>query len=59
MKDFQQALEELINNYSIEGGSDTPDFILALYLKECLDAYNKATNRRTGWYKAPHQGDNQ
>lgn len=44
--DFRKELTELINRYSIENGSDTRDYILADYLIECLDAYEKATQRK-------------
>ena len=47
---FQKELEHLINCKSIEGGSDTPDFILAEYLRQCLDAFDMATRRREEWY---------
>ena len=43
---FKQALSTLINQYSKENGSDTPDFILAKFLTDSLKAFNKATNRR-------------
>lgn len=46
MKSFRKALEELINEYSKENGSNTPDFILADYLIDCLDAFDNAVNRR-------------
>jgi hypothetical protein len=48
---FRAELEALINRHSKEGGSDTPDFILADYMADCLDAYDKAVTRRTEWYK--------
>lgn len=47
---FRWELEGLINAHSQENGSDTPDFILAQYLIECLNAFDKATRRRTKWY---------
>lgn len=47
---FRKELERLINKYSIESGSDTPDFILADYLVGCLDAYNEAVKSREKWY---------
>lgn len=40
----------VINCYSLENGSDTPDFILAEYLMQCLEAFNMTTKRRTQWY---------
>lgn len=44
---FQKALENLINQYSMErAGADTPDFLLAEYLNMCLTAYSRTVNRR-------------
>lgn len=42
MKEFKKKLSSLINRYSLENGSNTPDFILAEYLVNCLKTYNKA-----------------
>jgi hypothetical protein len=50
MKDFKTQLEELINRECLENGSDTPDFILAQYLFDCLVAYDRALQSRTKWY---------
>jgi hypothetical protein len=50
VKNFRKELRHLINKHSIENGSDTPDFILAEYLKDCLKAFDKATKRRTDWH---------
>lgn len=47
---FEEALENLINVYSIENESNTPDFILASYLRDCLDAFNDANRLREKWY---------
>ena len=49
MKDFREKLERLINNESMENGSNTPDFILAEYLTDCLQAFNCAVNKREEW----------
>ena len=48
--DFRSALERVINHFSRENGSDIPDFILAEYLTDCLDAYDKALQRHQAWY---------
>ena len=50
MSKFREDLEVLINKNSKEKGSDTPDFILADYLADCLDAFDKAVTRRDEWY---------
>jgi hypothetical protein len=44
--DFRTKLEHLINEESMEGGSNTPDFILAGFLTECLRAFDGATAAR-------------
>jgi hypothetical protein len=49
--DFEKDMASLINRYSLEGGSDTPDFILATYLRHCLMAFNAATVDRDRWYE--------
>jgi hypothetical protein len=47
---FRYNLETLLNKESRENGSNTPDFLLAEYLMECLTAFDKAVNAREGWY---------
>ena len=51
--DFISELRDLINKHSMENGSNTPDFILAHYLTDCLRAWNNAANWRTKWYAPP------
>lgn len=50
-KEFEKELVNLINRYSRENLSDTPDHILAEYLINCLNSFNSAVNKRTDWYK--------
>lgn len=50
MQDLQKELEQLLNAFSQENPSNTPDFILAEYLLGCLAAYNKALQARQKWY---------
>lgn len=47
---FREELESLINRHCIEGGSMTPDYILADYLQSCLDLWNKTTRERDRWW---------
>lgn len=54
---FRYVLRALINVHSIENESDTPDFILAEYLTDCLAAFDKATKRRTEWYSKGEDND--
>lgn len=47
--DFRKDLEALINSYSKENGSNTPDFILAQFLEGSLEAFDAAVARRDEW----------
>lgn len=47
---FTEELEALINKYSMENGSDTPDFILAGFLTDVLFAFNNTMFAREHWY---------
>jgi len=49
-KTFHKELKTLINRYSKENGSDTPDFMLADYLLGCLSVYDETVNKREKWY---------
>ena len=50
MNNFENELEALINKYSMENGSDTPDFMLAGYLSDCLRVWDKTITAREKWY---------
>lgn len=43
-------IRKALNIHSAENGSNTPDFILAEYLTNCLKAFDKTVNRRERWY---------
>jgi len=55
-----KELTELINRNSLENDSNTPDFILAEYLWDCLMAANILIQSRAVWYNPTNatQGDN-
>ena len=48
-KEFKKDLVTIINKHSMESQSNTPDFILAEYLVNCLYAYNKAVSNKVHW----------
>lgn len=48
--DFERDLAALLNTYSRENDSNTPDFILARYLVSCLLAWNEGVMERETWY---------
>lgn len=47
---FRSELTSLINKYSLENTSNTPDYILADFLMSCLEAFDDATYARSEWY---------
>lgn len=47
---FESELKSLINRFSKEGGSDTPDFILCEFLINALNIFDIATNERRNWH---------
>jgi hypothetical protein len=50
IEEFKKELISLVNKYSIENRSNTPDYLIADYLFHCLLAFETATNRRDKWY---------
>jgi hypothetical protein len=47
---LQEEIKSVINCHCAENESDTPDFILASYISDCLAAFNRAVNMREAWY---------
>jgi hypothetical protein len=47
---FSKELSGLLNKYSLENSSNTPDFMLAEYLIDCLASYNKITVWNNKWH---------
>ena len=48
--EFKQQLEEILNRNSMENTSNTPDWVLAKYLYNCLQSFDIATQERDKWY---------
>ena len=48
---FVDDLQELINKYSKENESNTPDFLLAEHLNACLNIFGSMMFKRDSWYK--------
>lgn len=55
--DLEAALSIVLNSFSAENGSDTPDFILAEYLLGCLAAWNAGVTAREAWYGRARRGE--
>jgi hypothetical protein len=47
---FEKELESIINKHLLENISNTPDFILAEYMQDALNSFNKASTAREKWY---------
>ncbi len=47
---LRDDIEVAINVHSAENGCDTPDFILAEFLTDCLAAFDKTVKARERWY---------
>lgn len=46
---FRGEIEKIINKNSMENESDTPDFILAEYLTNCLINFDEIVKKRDNW----------
>jgi hypothetical protein len=53
---FERRLKELINEFSMENSSSTPDYILADFLTGCLDTFNCTVRKRSKWYSTDGPG---
>ena len=47
---FVEALENLINSYGEEIGSNTPDYLLAQYLIESKRNFDRTVRQRDAWH---------
>ena len=56
-RSLELKIEEAINTHCLEEYSDTPDFILAEYLRRCLDNFNETMQVRDKWYGAKQEDE--
>ena len=56
MTDLEREIAAVINRHSLENGSNTPDFLLAQFLLDCLEAFNRAMQERERWNGRPIPG---
>lgn len=47
---LEEDIRAALNRACAENHSNTPDFILAKYLLNCLSAFNEAVSERSAWY---------
>ena len=52
MPSFRDDLADVINRHGRESGSNTPVFILAMYLESCLVAFDVAVTSNADWHKS-------
>lgn len=50
MDSFEDELRKLLNLFSMEARSNTPDYVLAEFMLKCLDAFDEAVVTRTAWH---------
>jgi hypothetical protein len=50
LDDCRNRIKNALNSVCMENGSNTPDYILAEYLMDCLAAFDRAVNTRDKWY---------
>ena len=49
-EEFERELAVVLNRYSVENGSNTPDFLLAKILRVQIVVWNEAVRARDAWY---------
>lgn len=52
---FTEELVYLINRYSIDNDLNTPDFIIAQYMVDCIKSLERATRTRDEWTLPPQE----
>jgi hypothetical protein len=49
-QDLGREIANVLNKYSMENGSRTPDFVLSEFVVDCIAVFDKAVNQRHQWY---------
>jgi hypothetical protein len=49
---FEKEIANLINRLSLENESNTPDFVLAKYLTNCLINFNKTSKLKDNFHNS-------
>lgn len=50
MTNVEREIAAVLNRHCMENASNTPDWILAQYLRACLLAFDTAVQQRETWY---------
>lgn len=56
MEDLRKTIMVALNVHSAENASHTPDYVLATYLVDCLNAFDRATLNRAKHYDPNYRG---
>lgn len=51
-EEIKRELSQVLNRYSLDAASNTPDFILAEMVYKFISAYTDATKENREWNKA-------
>ena len=46
MSELERELSRVLNCHGADNAANTPDYILAMYLRACLDAFTTAVQQR-------------
>lgn len=49
MDDFEKDLTDLVNKHGLDQASNTPDFIVAKFLRNCAASYVTTMTHRHQW----------
>lgn len=50
--DFERELAALLNKYSMDNATNTPDFILARHIIRDLDTYRETKQENDSWHNS-------
>jgi hypothetical protein len=50
LEEFQGELSALLNRHSVDSVTNTPDYLLAEFLVQQLQAYSLVTNKNIEWH---------
>lgn len=49
-EDLEKALSDLMNQFSVDNATNTPDFILGKLLYDFLNAYKRTMDKNINWH---------
>ena len=55
-RQFTKDLSKLLNNYNMDTATDTPDYVLSIYLVSCLKTYHVINYNNRVWHGEENKG---